>query len=104
MAGRQVVGHSQPCSAAGADEQGGPMKQLEAERLHALQQGHDGVFSGAAPLGGTRLELEVGQQVVREGHELLPGAVGGVGLGRDAVETYASQKKRSASWAFAALG
>ena len=22
------------------------MKQLEAERLHALQQGHDGVFSG----------------------------------------------------------
>ena len=53
LAGRQVVGHSQPCSAAGADEQGGPMKQLEAERLHALQQGHDGVFSGAAPLGGT---------------------------------------------------
>ena len=70
--------------AAGADEQGGPMKQLEAERLHALQQGHDGVFSGAAPLGGTRLELEVGQQVVGEHHELLPGAVGGVGLGRDA--------------------
>ena len=25
------------------------MKQFEAERLHALQQGHDGVLPGAAP-------------------------------------------------------
>ena len=80
------------------------MKEFEAERLHAVEQGHDGVLPGSAPLGGAGLELEVGQQVVREGHELLPGAVGGVGLGRDAVETCASQKKRSASWAFAALG
>ena len=36
--------------------------------------------------GAPGLELEVDQQVVREGHELLPGAVGRVGLGRDAVE------------------
>ena len=72
--------------AAGADQQGGPMKQFEAERLHALQQGHNGVLPGAAPLGGTGLELEVGQQVVGEHHELLPGAIGGVGLGRDAME------------------
>ena len=37
------------------------MKQFEAERLHALQQGHDGVFPGAAPVGGAGLELEIGQ-------------------------------------------
>ena len=34
------------------------MKQFEAERLHALQQGHDGVLSGPAALRGARLELE----------------------------------------------
>ena len=62
------------------------MKQFEAERLHALQQGHDGVLPGAAPRRGARLELEVRQQVVGEHHELLPRTVGGVGLGRDAVE------------------
>ena len=28
------------------------MKQFEAERLHALQQGHDGVLPGAAPRRG----------------------------------------------------
>ena len=48
------------------------MKQFEAERLHALQQGHDGVLPGAAPRRGARLELEVRQQVVSEHHELLP--------------------------------
>ncbi len=37
------------------------------------------------PLGGTRLELEIGQQVVSEHHELLPRTIGGVGLGRDAL-------------------
>ena len=36
--------------------------------------------------GGARLELEIGQQVVGKDHELLPGAIGGVGLGRDAVK------------------
>ncbi len=36
--------------------------------------------------GAARLELEVRQQVVGEHHELLPRTVGGVGLGRDAVE------------------
>ena len=44
------------------------MKQFEAERLHALQQGHDGVLSGPAALRGARLELEVGEQVVGEHH------------------------------------
>ena len=62
------------------------MKQFEAERLHALQQGHDGVLPGAAPRRGARLELEVRQQVVGEHHELLPRTVDGVGLGRDAGE------------------
>ena len=83
---REIVGHPQPRLATGADQQGGPMKQFEAERLHALQQGHDGVLPGAAPRRGARLELEVRQQVVGEHHELLPRTVGGVGLGRDAVE------------------
>ena len=54
---REVIGHPQPRLAAGADQQGGPMKQFEAERLHALQQGHNGVLPGAAPLGGTGLEV-----------------------------------------------
>ena len=62
------------------------MEQFEAERLHALQQGHDGVLSGTAPLGSARFELEIGQQVVGEHDELLPRAVGRVGLGRDAVK------------------
>ena len=63
---REIVGHPQPRLATGADQQGGPMKQFEAERLHALQQGHDGVLPGAAPRRGARLELEVRQQVVGE--------------------------------------
>ena len=58
---REVVGQPESCLAAGAHQQGGPMKQFEAERLHALQQGHDGVFPGAAPVGGAGLELEIGQ-------------------------------------------
>ena len=53
------------------------MKEFEAERLHALQPGHDGVLPGTTPLGGAGLELKVGQQVMGEHHELLPRAVGG---------------------------
>ena len=71
------------------------MKQFEAERLHALQQGHDGVLSGPAALRGARLELEVGEQVVGEHHQLLPRAIGGVGLGGDAVEGQASLELRN---------
>ena len=83
---RGVIREPQPRGATGADEQRGAVEEFEPQRLHTLQQRHDRVLPRPMPLMGACLELEVGQQVVRERHELLPGAVGRIGLGRDAVK------------------
>ena len=89
LTGGGVLRESQPHRATGTYEQGRAMKQFEAEGLDRLEQGDDRVLARAAPLDRARLKLEVGQQVVREGHKLLPSAVRAVGLGRDAVKRQA---------------
>lgn len=55
---------------------GGAMEQFEPERLDRLQQGHDGMLPRPTPLGRARVELDIGEHVVGEHHELLPGAIG----------------------------
>ena len=62
------------------------MEQFKPERLHRVQEGYARVFARPSALDGPGLELEVGEQVVRERHELLPGPVPGVALGGDAVK------------------
>ena len=61
-------------------EQGGPMKQFEAD----LQQGHDGVLR-VRRRGGAPVSREVRQQVVGEHHSCCH-ALLAAGLGRDAVD------------------
>src|SRR2546427_1644584 len=62
------------------------MKEREAQRLHGRTARKCGVFARSAALLGTGVDLEVRQQVMREGDELLPSAVGGVGKGWHGVE------------------
>ena len=62
------------------------MKEREAQRLHGRKARKCGVFARSAALLGTGVDLEVRQQVMREGDELLPSAVGGVGKGWHGVE------------------
>src|ERR1700751_1000272 len=62
------------------------MKEREAQRLHGRETREGGVFARSAALHGTGVDLEVRQQVMREGNELLPSAVGGVGKGGHGVE------------------
>ncbi len=51
------------------------MEQREAQRLNRLQQRQRSVFARSAAPFDAGLDLKIGQQVVREGDELLPGAV-----------------------------
>ena len=62
------------------------MMSVDPKSLRLEQPEFGQLDSTAAPLGSTCLELEVGQEVMGEHHELLPRAVRRVGLGRDAVE------------------
>ena len=55
------------------------MEQREAQRLDRLQHGQRGVFARSAATFDAGLDLKIGQEVVREGDELLPVAVRRVG-------------------------
>src|SRR5207244_11766617 len=62
------------------------MKEREAQCLHGREARECCVFARTAALLGTGVDLEVRQQIVRQGDELLPGAVGGVSEGGHGME------------------
>ena len=62
------------------------MKDLEPERLDRLEQVAHGVFARPGAFGGVRLDLKVRQQVVGQRDQLLPRAIGRVGIGGDGVK------------------
>jgi hypothetical protein len=64
----------------------GAIEEHKAERLSRLEHRKHGAPTGWRATGGARLDLEVRQQVVHQHDEMLPGAIGGVGHGRDRVE------------------
>src|SRR5207249_5239466 len=84
--GRFVAGHAQDRDPVRAHHPTGPMKQLEAQRMNTLQNMKRGALGGAVAPWRSGLDLDVGDQVVRQGHELLPGAVGSVVARRDGAE------------------
>jgi hypothetical protein len=62
------------------------MKEREAQRLHGREARKRGVFAGTATTFGTGIDLEVRQQIVREGNELLPSTIGCISEGGDGME------------------
>lgn len=58
----------------------GAADEGKAERLNGLEFDHARALASGPALAGARLDLEVGQQVVGQDHEVLPSTVRGVGL------------------------
>jgi len=61
-------------------------EENKAQGLNGLQERQGGVLARAASPFRAGFDLEVGKQVVRQDHQLLPRAVGRIGHGRDGVE------------------
>ena len=95
MARGGIVREPEPEGALRAHEERRALKRREAEGLDRLQQ-HRGwcACASADRRAAPGLDLEVGEQVVREDDEVLPRAVGRVGHRRHGVEGQAGLELR----------
>src|SRR5262245_43490799 len=67
---RLVASEPQSSYSVGPHHAPGTMEELEAQGMNALQNMKRGPLSGAAAPRSSGLDLEVGDQIVSEGHEL----------------------------------
>ena len=71
---------------SGPHEKSGAVEEFESEGAGRLQRPSGGALQGAITLRESGFDLEVGQEVVGDQDELLPGTVGLIVLRGDGVE------------------
>lgn len=82
-----IVGEAEDLAATDAGDSSGACNEQEAHGAQTEDAMGKGAFEGAGlGEGDARVELEATDQVVGEDTEVLPGAVGGVVIGRDDIE------------------
>src|SRR2546422_10245675 len=79
--GRRVLREAEDIAAPDTSQPPGSGDQQEAQGPHAAQDIAVRALAGAAAGSGDGVELEAPRDVVGEGAEVLPGAVGAVGAG-----------------------
>jgi hypothetical protein len=67
---RRIIRESQLRDPTRSDEQRRTIEDFESQRLDRSEHVQDGMFPGSRPLHGTRVNLNVRQQVVRQGDQL----------------------------------
>jgi hypothetical protein len=83
---REVAREGEGGAAGGVLDDAGATEDLVAQGGGALEDVEASPLEGLLPSGGARVDLERSNEVVGEGGEDLPGAVGGIGPGGDGVE------------------
>src|SRR5258708_32556697 len=87
LLGGRIVGEAQDLAAPDSGDSSGACDEQEAHGAQTEDAMGERAFEGAGlGQGDARVELKAPDQVVGEDTEVLPGAVGGVVIGRDDIE------------------
>lgn len=81
-----ILLESEDGGSPGSEDLSGSVNDFEPESLRVFQDMESGTFLRSSSLRGTGFDLEVGQEIVSQDDDLLPGAVRSVVVRRDRVE------------------